>query len=162
MMVQSILNYFITHLSLSLEDAMRLRDEYHTNYGLSIKGLVQNHQIDPLEFNAAVDDALPLEGVIKPDAELRSLLEDIDRERVDLWLLTNAYITHAQRVVKLLQVDDLFDGLTFCDYSTPPFVCKPSDAMYKKAMLEAGVDSSSRCFFVGMLPPSGPYLGDDF
>jgi pyrimidine and pyridine-specific 5'-nucleotidase len=158
MMVQLIDQYFVTHLNLPWEEAVKLHKEYYTNYGLALEGLVRHHQINPLDFNAKVDDALPLEGVIKRDDELRALLEDIDRSRVTLWLLTNAYVTHARRVVRLLGVEDIFDGLTYCDYSENPLVSKPEAAMYAKAMRAAGVDDVSRCFFVGKLLLKWAYM----
>lgn len=150
-MAELIDKYFEEHLSLPFEEAVKLHQEYYTNYGLAIEGLVRHHQIDPLEYNAKVDDALPLEGIIKPNPELRQLLEDIDRSKVRVWLLTNAYVNHGKRVVKLLGIDDQFEGLTFCDYGEMPLVCKPHEDMYKKAMRHAGVDQMEDCFFVGMI-----------
>ena len=144
-------NYFSKHLEIPWDEAVRLHKEYFTNYGLAIEGLVRHHQIDPMDYNAKVDDALPLEEVIKPNPELRKLLEDIDKSKVKLWLFTNAYKTHGQRVVKLLGIEDLFEGLTYCNYADVPFVCKPQPNMYKKAMSEAGVEKPENCFFVGML-----------
>jgi pyrimidine and pyridine-specific 5'-nucleotidase len=144
-------NYFSKHLEIPWDEAVRLHKEYFTNYGLAIEGLVRHHQIDPMDYNAKVDDALPLEDVIKPNPELRKMLEDIDKSKVKLWLFTNAYKTHGRRVVKLLGIEDLFEGLTYCNYADVPFVCKPQPDMYKKAMREAGVEKPEDCFFVGML-----------
>ncbi|EON96353.1 putative pyrimidine 5 -nucleotidase protein [Phaeoacremonium minimum UCRPA7] len=149
LMADLIDDYFEQHLSLSREEAIRLHQEYYRSYGLAIEGLVRHHQIDALDYNSKVDDALPLEGVIKPRPELRKLLEDIDRSKVKLWLFTNAYITHGRRVVKLLGIGEMFDGITFCDYSSVPFVCKPHQDAYEKAMKEAGVDNFEDCYFVG-------------
>lgn len=129
-----------------------LHMKYYKEYGLAIEGLTRHHKIDPLEFNREVDDALPLDDILKPDPKLRRLLEDIDRSKVRMWLLTNAYVTHAKRVVKLLQVDDLFEGITYCDYGNSPLVCKPSQAMYERAEKEAGASSTSECYFVGKSP----------
>lgn len=140
--------YFQTHLGLTRDDAYDLHQRYYKDYGLAIEGLVRHHKVDPLEYNEKVDDALPLDDIIKPNPELRQLLLDIDRSKVRLWLFTNAYITHGQRVVKLLGVDDLFEGITYCDYSNPPLVCKPSREMYDKAMKESGASEVSRCYFV--------------
>lgn len=142
-------DYFSKHLEISQDEAVRLHKEYFTSYGLAIEGLVRHHQIDPMEYNAKVDDALPLETVIKPNPELRELLMDIDKSKVKMWLFTNAYKTHGERVVRLLGIEDLFEGLTFCNYSAVPFVCKPQPNMYKKAMQEAGVEKPEDCFFVG-------------
>jgi pyrimidine and pyridine-specific 5'-nucleotidase len=143
--------YFQNHLNLSPADALRLHREYYQSYGLAIQGLVKHHEVDALDFNAKVDDALPLESILKPDPVLRRLLEDIDTTKVKLWLLTNAYITHGMRVVKLLRVDDLFEGITYCDYSAEQLLAKPEVDMWKKAMREACIESIDDCYFVGRL-----------
>ena len=148
-MAKLIDEYFSKHLELDWDAAVKLHSEYYTSYGLAIEGLVRHHQIDPLDYNAEVDDALPLEGIIKPNPELRQLLEDVDKSKVTMWLFTNAYVTHGKRVVGLLGIDDLFDGMTFCDYGQQPLICKPHPQMFKKAMREASVDKVEDCFFVG-------------
>lgn len=53
--------------------------------------------------------------------------------------------------MKLLGIEDLFEGITFCDYEIVPFVCKPQVGMFEKAMREAGVVDVGGCFFVGEL-----------
>lgn len=126
-----------------------LHHKYYKEYGLAIEGLTRFHRIDPLEFNHQVDDALPLDAILKPDLHLRQLLEDIDTTKVKLWLFTNAYVTHGMRVVKLLGVDDLFDGITYCDYGADKLVCKPHMEMLKKAEMQAGVVNADKCYFVG-------------
>lgn len=145
-------DYFQTHLSLTKEDARELHLSYYKDYGLAIEGLVRHHKIDPLEYNTKVDDALPLDDIIKPNAKLRQLLEDFDRSKVNLWLFTNAYIRHGQRVIKLLGIEDLFDGITYCDYGAERLLCKPEVAMYEKAMREAGMTDPHDCYFIGELP----------
>lgn len=144
-------NFFEKHLSLSTADAIVLHQRYYKDYGLAISGLVQHHKVDAMEFNREVDDALPLDGLITPNEELRKLLCDIDTTKVKLWLFTNAHITHGQRVVRLLGVDDLFEGITFCDYRKLPFVCKPHTEMFEKAEEEAVAPSTEDCYFVGEL-----------
>lgn len=110
---------------------------------------MEHNQVDPRDYNSNVDDALRLDGILKPNLKTRRLLDDIDKSKVKLWLLTNSYITHTTRVVKLLELENIFDGVTFCDYAELPLVCKPHPAMYQKAMREAGVDRTEDCFFVG-------------
>ena len=141
--------YFMKHLSLSKEDAIELHQRYYKDYGLAIEGLVRHHKIDALEYNAEVDDALPLDDIIQPDPKLRKLLEDIDESKVKLWLFTNAHITHGQRVVRLLGIEDLFDGITYCDYGAERLLCKPTVEMYDKAMQEADVHDPTDCYYVG-------------
>lgn len=139
-----------------------LHQKYYKEYGLAIEGLVRHHKVDALEYNRKVDDALPLDDIITPDPILRTLLEDMDRTKVKLWLFTNAHITHGKRVVKLLAVDDLFEGMTYCDYGQKTMICKPHAEMYDKAEVEAGAESVEKCYFVGqfylpiLCPPPTP------
>lgn len=131
------------------EDAQRLHHEYYKNYGLAVEGLVRHHKIDPLEYNLQVDDALPLESILSPNPKLQRLLRDFDRTKVKLWLFTNAYITHAKRVISILGIDDMFEGITFCDYSTRKLICKPHEEAFRKAMSDAGTTKFEECYFVG-------------
>lgn len=134
---------------MSQADAFELHQRYYKDYGLAIEGLVRHHKVVPLEYNSQVDDALPLEDVLKPDADLRKLLEDIDLSKVRLWLFTNAYITHGRKVVKLLGLEGLFEGITYCDYAASHLVCKPSKVMFERAQRDAGISLAEECFFVG-------------
>lgn len=141
--------YFVRHLSLSAEEAIELHRKYYTEYGLALSGLVKHHKIDALAYNREVDDALPLDGLIEDDERLQRLLGDIDRRKVKLWLFTNAHITHARRVVRLLGVERFFEGVTYCDYAKMPLLAKPHEKMFEKAESEAGVLGRSRdCYFV--------------
>ena len=158
-MAKLIDEYFVNHLSLPWDEAVRLHKEYYQNYGLALEGLVRHHQIDPIEYNTKVDDALPLDEIIKPNPVLKQLLQDIDREKVRLWLFTNAYVTHGRRVIRLLEIGEHFEGITFCDYGCTPLVCKPHKDMFAKAMREAGIERVEDCFFVGVYhTPGTEYL----
>ena len=105
--------YFVS-LGLEDEKATKLPHHYYTEYGLALRGLVRHHEVgkspsplpylsdaqlfslffpcsDPIDFDRKCDGSLPLEQIIKPDPALRKLLEDIDRSKVRVWALTNAY-----------------------------------------------------------------------
>ncbi|KIX05206.1 pyrimidine 5'-nucleotidase [Rhinocladiella mackenziei CBS 650.93] len=140
--------YFIKHLDVSTDEATRLHQQYYKDYGLAIEGLSRHHKIDPMDFNREVDDALPLDDLLSPNPETRSLLEAFDRSKVKLWLFTNAHITHGRRVVRLLGIEDLFEGITYCDYSQQPLVPKPLPEMFAKAEREAGVTEHTQIYYV--------------
>ncbi|KAJ3521105.1 hypothetical protein NM688_g9063 [Phlebia brevispora] len=139
--------YFLS-LGLDEERASELHHRYYTQYGLAIRGLVRHHEIDPLDFDQKCDGSLPLESMIKPDPKLRRLLQDIDRGKARVWALTNAYRTHAKRVLQILGVEDQMEGVVFCDYSDPKFCCKPEPEFYDIAMRKAGITDPKKCLFV--------------
>ncbi|KAF8447065.1 Haloacid dehalogenase-like hydrolase-domain-containing protein [Terfezia claveryi] len=157
MMKELIQQYFVNHLELTKEDAAHLRRYYYTHYGLALSGLVRHHSINVLTYNSLVDDALPLTKILQPSPSLIHLLSDLRSSNTTskLWLFTNAYITHAKRVVKLLGIEDFFDGVTYCDYvqgeKDGRIVCKPQREMFEKAMHDTGLvvgRDEGRCFFV--------------
>lgn len=149
LMQEYIHRYFVTHLDLDDESADNLHHHYYKDFGLALEGLVRFHQVDALEYNKEVDDALPLQNILKPDPELRNLLKSIDRTKVKkLWLFTNAYKNHGRRVVKLLGIDDLFDGITYCDYSKIPLISKPKEEMYQKALKESGLSDPAKAIYI--------------
>lgn len=134
MMEVKIHKYFKDNLQLNDEEAHNLHLNYYKTYGLAIEGLVRNHEVDAMEYNAVVDDSLDLKSVLKYNKKLRELLQHI-KETNDFdyfWLVTNAYKNHALRVISFLGLGDIFDGLTFCDYASYPILCKPmNDYFYK-------------------------------
>ncbi|TCD68201.1 hypothetical protein EIP91_011373 [Steccherinum ochraceum] len=146
-MGQRIHAYFVS-MGWSEEEASELHSKYYKEYGLALRGLVRHHQVDPLDFDSKCDGSLPLEDMIKEDPGLRKLLQDIDLNKARVWALTNAYRTHAQRVLRILGIDDLIEGLVYCDYSLPNFACKPEPEFYHNAIQRAGISDPSRCFFV--------------
>jgi len=107
--------------------------------------------IDPLDFDRECDQALPLEQMISYDEKVRKLFEDIDRSKFRVWALTNAYrivihgslskriqLTclsnqHAERVLRILRLDDLIQGMIYCDYPLKDFLCKPEADFYRMA-----------------------------
>ncbi|AMD22427.1 HGR088Cp [Eremothecium sinecaudum] len=150
LMQVSIQNYFKFSLALNDEEAYELNRTYYRQYGLAISGLVKHHQIDSMEYNQMVDDALPLQDILQPDPELRNMLLRLRKAaKVDkLWLFTNAYKTHGLRCVRLLGIADLFDGITYCDYSEKSLVCKPSLEAFYKAKAQSGLGQFKNAYFV--------------
>lgn len=88
--------------------------------------------------------------MISYDPTLHKLFKDIDRSRARVWALTNAYkpvcnsrhirfpsdtLQHAERVLKILKLSDLIDGLVYCDYTIPDFSCKPEAEFYQMVRL---------------------------
>jgi len=86
--------------------------------------------------------------MLEPNPLVRRLLQDIDRSKCRVWALTNAYRTHAERVLQILGLGDQIEGVVFCDYRKEDITCKPEPAFYLQAMQQAGVTDPSKCLFV--------------
>ena len=147
LMAERIRAYF-HGMGLSEEDAKTLHTTYYKTYGLAIRGLVKHHQIDPLDYDRKCDASLPLEEILRPDHDIKRLLSDIDRTRVRVFALTNAYKHHADRVLRLLDLADQVEGIVYCDYGVPDFACKPELDYYRAALRVVEAKPETRIYFV--------------
>ena len=140
LMQEKIHTYFKKLLDLDDKCAHELHMNYYKKYGLALEGLVRNHDVDALAYNSAVDDAIELKGVLHYNEELRNMLLDMKQHFDYFWLVTNAYRNHALRVISFLGLGDIFDGLTFCDYSQNPIICKPMPQYFLSFLKTTHVD----------------------
>ncbi|GAC93780.1 hypothetical protein PHSY_001345 [Pseudozyma hubeiensis SY62] len=147
LMAERIRAYF-HGMGLSEDEAKTLHTSYYKTYGLAIRGLVKHHQIDPLDYDRKCDASLPLEDILRPDHQIKRLLSDLDRTRVRVFALTNAYKYHADRVLRLLDLADQVEGIVYCDYAVPDFACKPELDYYRAALLKVQAKPETRNYFV--------------
>ncbi|KAI9187622.1 putative suppressor of disruption of TFIIS [Blastocladiella emersonii ATCC 22665] len=128
--------YFAQHLSLTRDEAVKLQKQYYLQYGLSIRGLLKNHHVDPVDYDQKVDQAVNLPKYVQSDPEMRAMLQRL-RPDIVRWAFTNAGIQHARRVLDLVGISDMFHGMTYCDYTRPNFSCKPEPEFYEQALQES-------------------------
>lgn len=146
-MVERIHNYFRS-LGLDDEEAESLHMRYYKEYGLAIRGLVQHHAIDPLDYDQKCDASLPLEDILRPDASLIEMLKSLKKKKTRIFTLTNAYRVHARRVISLLQLDSIVEGIVYCDYTNPMFSCKPEAEFYRAAQEAVRAAPTAQHYFV--------------
>lgn len=147
LMKEYIQKYFEEKLNLSPEEAERTHIAYYHKYGLALEGLVALNHVDTMDYNARVDDALPLEKCLRRNPALKRMLASIDRTKWQLWLCTNAYVTHGLKVVKLLGIEEFFEGISFCDYKHLPLICKPNAEFFYRCQETVG-KAPEKCYFV--------------
>lgn len=147
LMVERIHNYFRS-LGLDDEEAESLHMRYYKEYGLAIRGLVQHHAIDPLDYDQKCDASLPLEEILRPDTRLIGMLKSLKSRKTSVFSLTNAYRVHARRVLSLLQLDSIVEGIVYCDYTNPAFSCKPEAEFYLAAQEAVHAAPTAQHYFV--------------
>ncbi|KAI7818606.1 HAD-like domain-containing protein [Gamsiella multidivaricata] len=152
LMKQRIEQYF-RDSGIPHHEVETLAHRYYVDYGLAIRGLIEKHpDIDISDYDDKVDGGLPLENILKPKPPLRDMIRSMKVGKK--WLFTNAGKYHANRVIKILGLQGLFDGMTFCNYLEPHFVCKPDRKAFEKAMKEARVQNPAFCYFVDDSAPN--------
>jgi putative hydrolase of the HAD superfamily len=132
-------SYMQKFIDLPVPEIVRLRQGYLEKYGTTLRGLQAHYEVDTDEYLAYVHD-LPLEQFIQPDPNLRQLLLSLPQRR---WIFTNSDDNHAERVLKILGIEDCFDGII--DIRAVDFACKPAKIAYQRALAIAGDDHPSQC-----------------
>ncbi|MFN3741118.1 MAG: pyrimidine 5'-nucleotidase [Anaerolineales bacterium] len=138
--------YMHERLGIPWEEIPRLRDEYFREYGTTLRGLKAHYAVDEQDFLAFVHQ-LPLEEYLKPAPELRQIFQALPQRK---WILTNADSAHAQRVLRVLQLEDCFDGIIDILRMNP--YCKPQPEAFEIALRLAGEEQPSRCVIIDDLP----------
>jgi putative hydrolase of the HAD superfamily len=134
--------YMLERMGFAEEDIPRLREKYFLQYGTTLRGLQANHQINVDDFLAYVHD-LPLGNYLIPDPVQRSVIASLPTRRL---IFTNADVAHARRVLRALQLDDLFD--TVVDVNAVSPYCKPMPQSFEIAMRAAGETDPGRCIMI--------------
>ena len=131
--------YMQKFMDLPIDQIVKLRQSYLENYGTTLRGLQAHYAVDPDGYLAFVHD-LPLDKYLHPDPGLRKLLLSLPQRR---WVFTNSDARHAKRVLKVLELDDCFDGII--DIWAVDFACKPDKTAYRRALSITGEEQPARC-----------------
>jgi putative hydrolase of the HAD superfamily len=134
--------FMVNQLQITIHEAQALRKHYLDTYGTTLNGLLNHHEIDPIEYLDYVHD-IPIEMILQPEPELRTTLEQISARK---YIFTNASIQHANRVLRHLNVVDLFDGII--DILSLEFMNKPRKEAYEKALSLSAYPNPQKCMLI--------------
>lgn len=125
---------------LPRDQAYALQKTYLAEHGLTLKGLMLHHGVDPADFHALFHD-LSLE-VLAQDPALVAVLTSLPGRRL---IFTNADDTHAERVLAHLGLRDLFDDV-FHIHSFG-FAPKPDPLGFQRMIDAHGLNPATTSFF---------------
>lgn len=118
------------------------RDRLFHLHGTTMKGLRVEYGADINDYLDYVHD-VDLTGVILEDPVLRQALIEIPQEK---WIFTNASRAHAEQILRLVGIRDLFTEIIDV-LDTDPY-CKPDPLAFSLALKIAGDPDPTRCLFV--------------
>jgi putative hydrolase of the HAD superfamily len=105
---ESMNAYIRDHLGLDAEAATALRRQYWHWYGATLLGLVRHHGVKPAHFLHETHLLPGLEARVRGHAHDLAALARLPGRK---FILTNAPAAYARRVLAVLGVGRLFDGL---------------------------------------------------
>lgn len=134
--------YMRERMGFPEDQIAHIREKYFLQYGTTLRGLQAHHEIDMQDFLAFVHD-LPLKDYLTPNPNLRSIIASLPTRNL---IFTNADVPHADRVLTVLGLRDLFEIIVDVNAIDP--YCKPMPESFKIAMKAAGESDPSKCVMI--------------
>ena len=98
--VQVLMGDFVSrHLKIELQEAKVLQKKYYKQHGTTLKGMMDNHGVDPDHFLAEVHKLDY--SIVGPDKNLNHQLEKLEGRKI---IYTNANRQHVDDVLKRLEL----------------------------------------------------------
>jgi putative hydrolase of the HAD superfamily len=138
--VDRMTDYVEKVTGLPRPEAFKLQKAYLSEHGLTLKGLMLHHGVDPDDFHAIFHD-LSLE-CLAHDPELLAALQRLPGRRL---IFTNADASHAVRVMDHLGLSGLFDDVFHI--ASAGYVPKPSPEAFARMDAAHGIDPAATAFF---------------
>ncbi len=134
--------YLQQHLGLDEQAASELRMDYWKRYGATLSGMMKHHHTDPEHFLWHTHRFPELPQMVLRDPRLRHVLKRLPGRKI---LFSNAPQVYARRVLELLRVNDLFEGVFAIEHAR--FRPKPQIAAFVQLLREYRL-SPARCVMV--------------
>jgi putative hydrolase of the HAD superfamily len=121
-------------------EAYALQKRYLEEHGLTLRGLMLHHDVDPFAFNALFHN-IPMDNLAE-DPVLAAALRRLPGRRL---IFTNADDVHAARVLARLGIGELFDEVFHI--VSADFFPKPSPQSFEKLIAAHAIEPAKTAFF---------------
>ena len=141
-LTERVFRYMRDVVGIPKDEIPEKRDRLFLEHGTTMRGLNIEYGIDVEDYLQYVHE-VDLSQVIEPDYQLKAALSTLPQEK---WIFTNASRQHANNVLGLLGISDLFMGVIDV-LDTEPW-CKPHPEAFEIALKLAGGPQPEETLFV--------------
>jgi len=135
-----IRDYIVDFLKVTHEEAFRLQKDYYRRYGTTLRGLMEEHGLDPDKFLEIVHqiDHSPL----TPNPALGGAIAGLPGRK---FILTNGTRRHADAVMRRIGIEHYFDDVF--DIRAAELEPKPRRGFYERFLARHLVDAGRAAIF---------------
>ena len=139
--VHKLMGEFISkNLKMDMVEAKKLQSKYYKKHGTTLKGLMDNHGIEPDYF---LDEVHKLDySIVGPDEILNKELEKIQGRKI---IYTNANKKHVVDVLERINLANFFDEIF--DIKMANYIPKPEIRPYEQIIDIFNINPSSSAMF---------------
>ena len=139
--VHRLMGEFISNnLNLEISEAKKLQSKYYKQHGTTLRGMMDNHGVDPDYF---LDEVHRLDySIVGPNQLLNDELEKLEGRKI---IYTNANEKHVLDVLKRINLSDYFDEIF--DIKLANYIPKPEIKPYEQIIELFKIDASRSAMF---------------
>ena len=139
--VQTLMGEFVSkNLKIEIKEAKELQRKYYKQHGTTLRGLMDNHGIDPDHFLSEVHNLDY--SIVRPNKKLNKELEKLEGRKI---VYTNANRQHAEDILKRLELTHIFQEIF--DIKSANYIPKPEISPYEQIINDFDINSSSAAMF---------------
>ena len=139
--VHDLMGKFVSnHLNIDIEDAKIIQKNYYKQHGTTLRGMMDNHGVDPDHFLAEVHKLDY--SIVGPNHKLNEELKKLQGRKI---IYTNANMQHALDVLKRIELSNFFDEIY--DIKMANYIPKPELAPYEQMVAQFDIETKSSAMF---------------
>ena len=139
--VHELMGKFVSnHLNIGIEDAKIMQKKYYKQHGTTLRGMMDNHGVDPDHFLAEVHKLDY--SIVGPNHKLNEQLKKLQGRKI---IYTNANMQHALDVLERIELSNFFDEIY--DIKMANYIPKPELAPYEQMVKQFDIETKSSAMF---------------
>ena len=139
--VHELMGKFVSnHLNIDIDEAKKIQKNYYKQHGTTLRGMMDNHGVDPDHFLAEVH-RLDY-SIVGPNKELNIELKKLEGRKI---IYTNANMQHTIDVLERIELSNFFDDIY--DIKMANYIPKPEIAPYEQLIKQFNIDAKNAAMF---------------
>ena len=139
--VHDLMGKFVSsHLDIDIEEAKIIQKNYYKQHGTTLRGMMDNHGVDPDHFLAEVHKLDY--SIVGPNHKLNEELKKLQGRKI---IYTNANMQHALDVLERIELSNFFDEIY--DIKMANYIPKPELAPYEQMIGQFDIETKSSAMF---------------
>ena len=132
--------YVSSYLNIDIDEAKKIQREYYKKHGTTLRGMMDNHGVDPDHFLAAVHKLDY--SIVGPNHQLNEELKKLIGRKI---IYTNANMQHVISVLDRIELSNIFDEIY--DIKSANNVPKPEITPYEQIIKKYDLNPKSTAMF---------------
>ena len=139
--VHELMGKFVSsHLNIDVADAKIIQKKYYKQHGTTLRGMMDNHGVDPDHFLAEVHKLDY--SIVGPNLKLNEELKKLNGRKI---IYTNANMQHAINVLEKIELSNFFDEIY--DIKMANYIPKPELTPYEQMINQFDINVKSAAMF---------------